>query len=160
MSASVSDAVVRLEIASRAKAGYDLLVVGDDDLIDLEAEDSVEFPFPGGEKELAEEIHQIQTLLMASPPEPPLAAAPARKPCKAKGPKRQGPTLACLGHSPERVKQIDEDNARMVRRLQGVASAPSAMLRSTEEHDRVGDTDRCRGMRQNTICMLLWVVGF
>ena len=111
---------------------FDLLVVNDPGLIDLGTPESTYFPFCGSPVEMDAETRQVEQLLAASgPPSRHHAGKPRARP----RPKPLPP--ASYGHISERVKEIEEANGRMVRRLVAVATAPPALQTAAKEHDMV-----------------------
>jgi len=131
MSSLDSGVVVRVERVVDPKRACDVLVVGKEDLIDLEAEEYRDFPFQGTGAELEEEVRQVQELLMGCQP----LAAPSSRRSKQRG--SGGRRLPVLGHSGDRANEIDRENGRLVRRLQQVGNALPSGAMSGEEHDRV-----------------------
>lgn len=117
-------------------ANADILVIHDitDDLIQLETEDSFDFPFQGSEEEFKQEIEQIRCLLKASPQTDPMLLPPFAE--SAAPSHKIHSSNFVFGHNPQRVRQIQEENQRLVKRLQQVAEAPSKLPTTAEEHDR------------------------
>jgi hypothetical protein len=144
------------------------LVVNNQNLIDIHSEDSRDFPFYGNPKEIEVEIKEVQLLLQKTTPPTvsSLGVAPSteasssgvpnvkenkpwllKKNGNSNAPIRKDNTFikASYGHSAERVKEIIEDNNRLVKRLVGKANAPpSTFIISAANHDKVSkNTGKC-----------------
>jgi hypothetical protein len=128
----------------------------------MESEDTRDFPFYGNPEQIEAEIKEVQLLLMKTTP-PPVSgleiAAAATSSSSSQGVKENKPWLlnkkdnstnqlqksnslikASYGHSAERVKDITEDNQRLVKRLVGKANAPLTFQTTAAEHDNVSSS--------------------
>ena len=146
----------------RAAPNYDVLVVNNQNLIDMESEESRDFPFYGNPEQIKAEIKEVQLLLMKTTPPSvsslgvttTAASAPIttkvhdasdkpwllkNKNIAATSELKTAPSLikASYGHNAERVKEITEDNNRLVKRLVDKANAPLTFKNTAAEHDKV-----------------------
>jgi len=120
------------------KSKCDVLIVGEDDFIDLEAEENLTFPFYGEGKELQGEIEEVQAMLLGGPSHkkaPPTASPTPHRQNNSR--KKREKKAACLSHSNQRVEEIEQDNERLVERLRAVALSPPKAQSVAREHDRV-----------------------
>jgi len=144
----------------------DVLVVNNQNLIDIHSEDSRDFPFNGNSEQIDAEVKEVQHLLLKTTPptvsslgvatstgsSPRVQNVKENKPWRLKKNKNSDTPItkdntfikASYGHSAERVKEITEDNNRLVKRLVGKANAPpSTFITSAANHDKVSrSTDR------------------
>jgi hypothetical protein len=150
---------------SRRAPSCDVLVVNNQNLIDLNSEESRDFPFYGNPEQIEAEIKEVQLLLMKTTPPSVSGLGVATATAASSSPTenhveenkpwllkkksdsnatqlaRNNSTLikASYGHNAERVKEITEDNNRLVKRLVGKANAPLTFKTTAAEHDKVSE---------------------
>lgn len=151
---------------SRRAPTCDVLVVNNQNLIDIDSEDSRDFPFYGNPEHIEAEIKEVQLLLLRTTPSTVSSlgvAASTASPPRVHNVKENKPWLlekkdnldtsikkdnklikASYGHNAESVKEITEDNNRLVKRLIGKANAPLTFKTSAANHDKVSRSiSRC-----------------
>ncbi|KAG7667088.1 hypothetical protein NADE_003116 [Nannochloris sp. 'desiccata'] len=143
---------------SRRAPTCDVLVVNNQNLIDIDSEDSRDFPFYGNPEHIEAEIKEVQLLLLRTTPSTVSSlgvAASTASPPRVHNVKENKPWLlekkdnldtsikkdnklikASYGHNAESVKEITEDNNRLVKRLIGKANAPLTFKTSAANHDK------------------------
>jgi hypothetical protein len=129
----------------------------------MESEDSKDFPFYGNAEQIEAEIKEVQLLLMKATPPPVSTLGVAADTANATASSSSSPRTvkennkpwllkneantqlsranslikASYGHNAERVKEITEDNNRLVKKLVGKANAPLTFNTTAVEHDKV-----------------------
>lgn len=128
---------------SHSNSSYDELVLNNQNLIDLHSSESDDFPFCGSPVEIEQEKRRVERLLMKGSPGangldlPATSKAAKKSKKKPSGRKKESLPLASYGHSAQRVREIQDNNEKIIKRLVGVANAPLAIKKVAAEHDKV-----------------------